>query len=106
MDFDFDDKDKENEVCDLNFKINIRCQQRNGRKSWTTIEGLENIKNLDLKIFTKKIKKSLCCNGSIKKSDIDDSKVLQFQGDHRDDIKALIIKSYNILEDSIIMHGF
>ena len=107
MDFNFDNKlEDDGKVDELSFKINIRVQQRNGRKSWTSIEGLENIKDIDLKKFTKSVKKKLCCNGSIHTLDTTSEKVTQFQGDHREDIKNLLIKTYNVSEDSIIIHGF
>jgi len=90
----------------LDFKINIRVQQRNGRKSWTIVEGLNNIENINIKKMSKYLKKKLCCNASIKKSDIDDSNILQLQGDHRNEIKEYLMVAKKILEKNIIIHGF
>lgn len=41
----------------------IRIQQRNGRKSLTTVQGLP--KSFDLKKTLKIVKKEFSCNGSI-----------------------------------------
>ena len=44
MNFSFDDNNSTKELFEsIDLKINILVQQRNGRKSWTLIEGLENI---------------------------------------------------------------
>ena len=85
-------------------KINIKIEQRNGRKSMTFIDGISNIENLDLKNFTKLIKKKFCCNGSI--HDEEGKIYLKFQGDQRNNIKDILIKDFSVEEDSIIMHGF
>ena len=71
------------------------------------VEGLDQIKDIDLKKFTKIVKKTFCCNGSIKEStDGENVKFLQFQGDHRDNIKTLLLDKYNLSESSILVHGF
>ena len=108
MEFTFNNNDSD-EVLEndkFDFKINIRVQQRNGRKSWTIVEGLYNIENFNFKKTLKCLKKELCCNGSIKTSDIDSKKVMQFQGDHRKDIKEYLIIVKKVLEKNIIVHGF
>jgi translation initiation factor 1 len=46
-----------------NTKIHVRVQQRNGRKSITTVQGLAN--DLDLKKIAKALKKTFQCNGSV-----------------------------------------
>ena len=101
-----DDSNEILENSNFDFKINIRIQQRNGRKSWTIVEGLSNIKNFNFKKTSKYLKKQLCCNATIKTSDVDGSKILQFQGDHRKDIKEYLIIVKKILEKNIIIHGF
>jgi len=81
--------------------IHLRVQQRNGRKSITTVAGLS--PELDLKKIVKAVKKSYNCNGCI----VDDEKagqVLQFQGDHRDNIKAFLIEN-GFPEKDIKKHG-
>ena len=82
---------------DLNTNITIRVQQRNGRKSWTIIEGLDKIVNIDMKSLLKLIKKKLCCNGAIK-SNKELETIIQCQGDHRDKLKDLIMSKYKIQE--------
>ena len=86
---------------------NDLLQQRNGRKYWTIVEGLNTIDNLSLKDFVKVIKKNLCCNGSIHTdSDNSENIFVQFQGDHRNNIKDLLIKKYNISDERILIHGY
>ena len=84
-------------------KINIRIQQRNGRKSITSVSGLDPA--LDLKKILKTFKKSLNCNGAI----IEDEtlgKIIQLQGDQRASVKDFLIKEEISSEENIIMHSF
>ena len=83
-----------------NRKIHIRYQQRNKRKGMTLIEGLDN--SIDLKSFVKEIKKKYCCAGTIKQ-DEDDKIIVQFQGDHRNDIQGVLIEKYGCKD--IVIHG-
>lgn len=87
----------------LNLKIHIRIIQRNNKKSITIIENLEEIENIDLKKVNKCLKKILSCNGSIKT--IENNKTLQFQGDHRQDIKTFLLETFSLNEYNIIIHG-
>nr|XP_036583548.1 translation initiation factor [Colletotrichum truncatum]KAF6792591.1 translation initiation factor [Colletotrichum truncatum] len=57
--------------------IHIRIQQRNGRKTLTTIQGLP--KRFDQKKILKVIKKKFACNGTIVE-DQDLGEVIQLQG--------------------------
>jgi translation initiation factor SUI1 len=50
-------------------KIHIRIQQRNGRKTLTTVSGIPN--KFDLKKILKVIKKEFACNGTV----VNDEKV-------------------------------
>ena len=43
--------------------VHIRVQQRNGKKSLTTVQGLP--KEFDLKKILKALKKEYCCNGCV-----------------------------------------
>merc|ERR1711865_1294260 len=63
--------------------VHIRIQQRNGRKSLTTCQGLAH--DLDVKRILKAIKKNFNCNGAIVKDD-GDGDVMQLQGDQRKNI--------------------
>ena len=84
--------------------VHIRIQQRNGRKSITTVTGLS--KQLDLKKILKAIKKEHCCNGTVLKDEETDREVLQFQGDQRESVKTFLIKEEIADKDNIKVHGF
>jgi len=86
--------------------IHIRIQQRNGRKTLTTIEGIPS--KFDLKKILKVIKKQFACNGTI----VNDEKagdVIQLQGDQRNSIKDFLVdkeKGLDIDAKTIKVHGF
>ena len=83
--------------------VHIRIQQRNGRKSITTIQGLE--KDLDLKKILKSLKRNFRCNGAV-----NDNKqygeVIQLQGDQRESSKNFLVDHEIVKEDRIQIHGF
>ncbi|KAI8155270.1 Protein translation factor sui1 [Colletotrichum sp. SAR 10_70] len=103
--------------------IHIRIQQRNGRKTLTTIQGLP--KRFDQKKILKVIKKKFACNGTIVE-DQDLGEVIQLQasdpfaqsltslfpyqtGDQRKNIHDFLIDKQEGLEmDSklVKVHGF
>tara|TARA_B100000927_G_C16212495_1_gene368116 strand:+ start:209 stop:508 length:300 start_codon:yes stop_codon:yes gene_type:complete len=91
------------EVLDVTVKdrVVISKQQRNGRKSWTIIENFaENLsEDKSVKDFIKHIKKTKCCNGSIKDG------VILLQGDCVDYVKELLISDYNYTIDNIETKG-
>merc|ERR1719410_3326385 len=67
--------------------VHIRLRQRTGRKFWTTADGLAS--DLDLNKILKYFRKMHRCGGTI----IDDSehgKVIQLQGDHRENLKEFL----------------
>jgi len=85
--------------------IHIRIQQRNGRKTLTTIEGIPN--KFDLKKVLKVIKKQFACNGTI----VNDDKagdVIQLQGDQRNAVKDFLTDKNGLELDgkTIKVHGF
>ncbi|CBX95033.1 hypothetical protein LEMA_P114480.1 [Plenodomus lingam JN3] len=67
--------------------IHIRIQQRNGRKTLTTVQGLP--KKFDQKKILKVIKKKFACNGTIV-SDLEMGEVVQLQGDQRKDVQEFL----------------
>ncbi|KAH9868257.1 hypothetical protein J1614_007329 [Plenodomus biglobosus] len=67
--------------------IHIRIQQRNGRKTLTTVQGLP--KKFDQKKILKVIKKKFACNGTIV-SDLEMGEVVQLQGDQRKDVQDFL----------------
>lgn len=91
----------------LNFEkndlIHIRLQQRNGRKTLTTIQGLTT--DYDLKKITKTLKKEFACNGCIIEHP-EFGEVIQLQGDQRENVKKFFILTEMAKEDQIKTHGF
>ena len=68
--------------------VHVRIQQRNGRKTLTTVQGLSD--EYDLKKIIKVAKKEFACNGTV----VDHSEygeVLQLQGDQRENICKLLV---------------
>ena len=103
MEFNFDESSDSDE-CEVVQSINIYIEQRNGKKSWTKIHGLDTIVDIDFKAHLKTIKKKLCCNGSINTDD--DKQVLILQGDHRSVYKQFLIDKFKLHSQNIIVHGF
>jgi len=82
--------------------IHIRIQQRNGRKTLTTLQGLP--KEYDAKKLLKAFKKEFACNGTLV-DDEDSGKVIQLQGDQRSKISNLLVED-GIPKVLIKVHGF
>ncbi len=82
--------------------VHIRIQQRNGRKSVTTIAGLPS--NLDFERILKSMKKNFCCNGHLINDG--DQVVLQLQGDQRKNIAEFMMEEKLVPKDLLKMHGF
>lgn len=82
--------------------IHIRLQQRNGRKSLTTIQGLNS--NFDFEKINKTLKKEFCCNGCVIQ-DSDLGIIIQLQGDQRDNALKFLIKEEIALKKMIKIHG-
>ena len=96
LDYNFEDEKKQN-------MIHIMIQQRNAKKTITTVEGLNT--SIDIKKLAKYIKKIFNCNGSIIKTD-NNIDIIQLQGDQRENMKNFLIKENIIAEDFIKIHGF
>ena len=82
--------------------IHIRTQQRNGRKSLTTVQGV-NPKN-NKKVILKECKKKFNCNGTI----VDDPElgdIIQLQGDQRKLVAQFLIDEKIAKKDVIKVHG-
>ena len=93
-------KSKKNEVKD---SVHIRVQQRNGKKSLTTVQGLPGA--FDLKKILKALKKEYCCNGCVVE-DEELGKVLQLQGDQRKNVSTFIVENELAKKENIKIHGF
>ncbi|KAI1810075.1 translation initiation factor SU [Poronia punctata] len=85
--------------------VHIRIQQRNGRKTLTTVQGLP--KKFDQKKILTVIKKKFACNGTV----VTDSKmgeVIQLQGDQRKAMQDFLTAKDGLELDGkkIKVHGF
>eukprot|EP00656_Telonema_subtile_P005695 TRINITY_DN125_c0_g1_i1.p1 TRINITY_DN125_c0_g1~~TRINITY_DN125_c0_g1_i1.p1 ORF type:complete len:131 (+),score=34.99 TRINITY_DN125_c0_g1_i1:132-524(+) len=83
--------------------VHIRIQQRNGRKSLTTCQGL--LDDLDIKRILKAVKKTFNCNGTIVKDD-NGGEVMQLQGDQRKNIFDFLTNEKICEPAEIKIHGF
>ncbi|KAI5121681.1 hypothetical protein M0805_002757 [Coniferiporia weirii] len=81
--------------------IHVRVQQRNGRKSLTTLQGLD---GYDKKKLLKAFKKSFACNGTLVEDD-ELGQVIQLQGDQRRKIFTFLTEE-GVEKDTIKLHGF
>ncbi len=78
-------------------------QQRSGRKTLTTIQGLP--KELDPKRVLKVFKKEFACNGTIVE-DEEMGEVIQMQGDHRTGVAQILLDEGIVKKDDLQVHGF
>lgn len=83
--------------------VHIRIQQRNARKTITSVQGLAS--DLDLKKMLRFFKHKFKCNGAII-SDKELGEVIQLQGDQRQGVKEFLLYHEIVHKDSIIVHGF
>jgi len=83
--------------------IHIRIQQRNGRKTLTTVQGIH--PKFDLKKLVKVCKKQFNCNGTVVEH-AEYGEVIQLQGDKRDAIKVFLADVGIASSDLIKVHGF
>ncbi|EXC05100.1 Protein translation factor SUI1-1-like protein [Morus notabilis] len=70
--------------------VHIRIQQRNGRKSLTTVQGLK--KEFSYNKILKDLKKEFCCNGTVVQ-DPEQGQVIQLQGDQRKNVSTFLIQA-------------
>jgi len=82
--------------------IHIRIQQRNGRKTLTTLQGLP--KEYDAKKLLKAFKKEFACNGTLV-DDEEAGQVIQLQGDQRLKISNFLVEE-GVPRVTIKIHGF
>eukprot|EP00912_Choanoflagellata_sp_UC4_P000524 UC4_evm2s328 len=83
--------------------IHIRIQQRNGRKTLTTIQGIS--EDYDQKKLVKACKKTFACNGCVVEHP-EYGEVMQFQGDQRENISMFLNKVGIARKEQIKVHGF
>ena len=83
----------------------IHTQQRNGRKAWTIVTGLEDIPNFDVKKKVKMLKKRLSCNASVKRDKDTQQIIVSFQGRHAQVIQDYLMERWKLTEDEITIKG-
>ncbi|CAK8673238.1 eukaryotic translation initiation factor 1-like [Clavelina lepadiformis] len=99
----FADASKGNDVGSQGTVIHIRIQQRNGRKTLTTVQGISD--DYDKKKIVRACKKEFACNGTV----VDHSEygeVLQLQGDQRTNIAEFLTNVGLAKKDQVKIHGF
>ncbi|KAH7675679.1 Eukaryotic translation initiation factor SUI1 protein [Dioscorea alata] len=69
--------------------VHVRIQQRNGRKSLTTVQGLK--KEFSYSKILKDLKREFCCNGTVVQ-DPELGQVIQLQGDQRKNVSNFLIQ--------------
>jgi translation initiation factor 1 len=84
--------------------VDIRNQQRAGKKSITTIAGLES--DLDLKLILKNLRKAFATNGTIVDDTTTGGSVIQLQGDIRKEVSDWLHKHKICEKSRHKVHGF
>merc|ERR1712243_430974 len=87
----------------LQNKVHIRIQQRNGRKTITTLQGIE--EKYDQKKLAKAFKKEFNCNGTVVE-DEQYGEVIQLSGDQRNNIQQFLVDCGICKKDCLVVHGF
>ncbi len=83
--------------------IHIRIQQRNGRKTLTTVQGI--IDQFDKKKLVRAFKKEFACNGTVIEHP-EYGEVIQLQGDQRSNVCLFLTKIGIAKEEQLKIHGF
>ncbi|CAB1439702.1 unnamed protein product [Pleuronectes platessa] len=83
--------------------IHIRIQQRNGRKTLTTVQGISS--QYDKKKLVKAFKKKFACNGTVIEHP-EYGEVIQLQGDQRKDICKFLTDVHLAKDEQLKVHGF
>jgi translation initiation factor 1 len=89
-------------TCQIN-NIDLRIQQRNGRKTLTTLQGLP--KEIDSKRLLKAVKKAFACNGTVVE-DEEHGEIIQMQGDQRMKMAEFLVSEGIAKKAEIKVHGF
>jgi translation initiation factor 1 len=84
-------------------KVHLRCQQRNGRKCITTVQGLST--DLELKKILRRFKKTFNCNGAMV-NDKELGDILQLSGDQREGVRKFLVDNEIYTNTEITVHGF
>ncbi|KAK4515507.1 uncharacterized protein ATC70_010457 [Mucor velutinosus] len=98
----FADVEEEQGVTQTNY-LHLRIQQRNGRKTLTTLQGLP--KEIDSKRLLKAVKKAFACNGTVVE-DEEHGEIIQMQGDQRVKMAEFLVNEGIAKKAEIKVHGF
>ncbi|GAA5814633.1 SUI1 [Mucor flavus] len=98
----FADVEEEQGVNTTNY-LHLRIQQRNGRKTLTTLQGLP--KEIDSKRLLKAVKKAFACNGTVVE-DEEHGHIIQMQGDQRMKMAEFLVSEGIAKKAEIKVHGF
>ncbi|GKV41723.1 hypothetical protein SLEP1_g49221 [Rubroshorea leprosula] len=99
----FAEANVDNSGAGANKYIHVRVQQRNGRKSLTTVQGLK--KEFSYTKILKDLKKEFCCNGTVVQ-DPELGQVIQLQGDQRKNVSTFLVQAGITKKENIKIHGF
>ncbi|XP_078343782.1 eukaryotic translation initiation factor eIF1-like isoform X2 [Oculina patagonica] len=91
-----------NETSKQDQPIHIRIQQRSGRKTLTTVQGIND--SYDLKKLVKAFKK-FKCNGTVIEN-VEYGEVIQLQGDQRNNVKEFLQAIELAKPEQLNVHGF
>jgi len=83
--------------------IHIRIQQRNGRKTLTTVQGIA--EKFDKKRIVKALKKQFACNGTVIEHP-EYGEVIQLQGDQRAHVQSFLLENGLGQKETLKIHGF
>mmetsp|Transcript_39074 Transcript_39074/g.99834 ORF Transcript_39074/g.99834 Transcript_39074/m.99834 type:complete len:115 (-) Transcript_39074:172-516(-) len=99
---------------DAGCKVHIRMQQRNGRKSWTTVQGFPDqvrlpksgkVLKVDFDKILRALKKTFKTNGTLIR-DEEHGTIFQLQGDIRREVAEFLIDATAIItRDQVMIHG-
>ncbi len=78
--------------------MHIRIQQRNGRKTLTTVQGIAD--KFDKKKLVRSFKKEFACNGTVVEHS-EYGEVIQLQGDQRNNVCTFLTKYGIVKEDQL-----
>jgi translation initiation factor 1 len=85
------------------YVIHIRLQQRNAKKTITTIQGIPD--DIDQSKILRKFKRIFGCNGhTVNHTKFGD--IIQLQGDQRNNVLEFIVSNSIAPRENIIVHGF
>ncbi|UJR37406.1 hypothetical protein I4U23_030111 [Adineta vaga] len=83
--------------------IHIRIQQRNGKKTLTTVQGIG--EEFDKKRLLRAFKKKFACNGTVVEHQ-EYGEVIQLQGDQRTNVSQFLREIGICQAEQLKVHGF